>query len=171
MTSWATGRAGDVTRCEVTGRPAAAAACAMLLGSASPLLLDGPVPLVAGLAVVGTLTLLAGLVARRDADRTWVALAAVGWVAAGVTTGSGPVVPVVLLSGLALRVWAGLSELLQLRQHALTDLVPELIGGGAAAALVLYASGTAQRLPSAALLLAVVGGLLLCATAAGRLRR
>ena len=79
-----------------------------------------------------------------------------------------------LLGGLALRVWCGLPELLDLaaadRRELRRDLLPELLGGAAAAGLVLAAAEARGGLPAGGVVVGVAATAVLVAAGLARVR-
>jgi hypothetical protein len=151
-------------------RWAAASALLVAVTTLMPLTRSHPVPGVVGVLVALGLAAAVAAGAWLGQARTLLALAVVGWTGLLLVLGRGSV-DVVLVSGIALRLWAGLPELVLLGRGRLRDLLPELVGGGCAAALVLYAAQGADGQDPSALLLAAAAGVLLVALGSLRLRR
>ena len=151
-------------------RWASVAALLVAVTTLAPLTRSHPVP--TGVGVLAGLGLAVAVAAGTwwGSARSLLALVVVGWTGLLVVLGQGAP-DVVVVSGVALRLWAGLPELVLLGRGYLRDLLPELIGGGSAAALVLYAAPRADGQDPSALLLAAAAGVLLVALGSLRLRR
>lgn len=150
---------------------AAGSGLLVALLSGLPVVRGGPVPVFVGLAAAALLGLLGAASAVLAIGRTLLALAVAGWIGVCVALGSGSPDLLVLGTAPALRLWAGLPELVRLGKPGLPDLVTDVVGGTAAAALVLLVARGADDLRPSALLLSAAAGGLLVGTGLLRLRR
>jgi len=137
----------------------------------APVPLDGPVPWYVQVPATAALAVAGGVALTRARLRTAVAVLLVGWVVLLIAVGSGPVGTVAVLSGVALRCWAGVPELARLGRAAVPHLAADLVGGAAVAALVLAVAQHADPLRPTALVLTLAAAGALFAAAALRLRR
>lgn len=142
-----------------------------LVAVLAPVPLDGPVPCYVQVPATAALAVAGGVALTRARLRTAVAVLLVGWVVLLIAVGSGPVGTVAVLSGVALRCWAGVPELARLGRAAVPHLAADLVGGAAVAALVLAVAQHADPLRPTALVLTLAAAGALFAAAALRLRR
>jgi len=142
-----------------------------LVAVLAPVPLDGPVPWYVQVPATASLAVAGGAALTRARLRTAVAVLLVGWVVLLIAVGSGPVGTVAVLSGVALRCWAGVPELARLGRAAVPHLTADLVGGAAVAALVLAVAEHAGPLRPTALVLTLAAAGALFAAAALRLRR
>ncbi len=142
-----------------------------VVATATPLSLDSQIPWYVGVLAVLLLGMAGGASVRREALRTVTAVLLVGWVATALALGEGPVDVVAITSGLALRGWAGVPELMRLGRPAVPDLVAEVVGGAAVAGLLVVASRRTDPLPPEALIPALLVTAAVVVATVVRLRR
>ena len=148
-------------------RAALAAGALALAVVTPPLLLPSARP--GDLLVIAVLTVVGAVSAAWDRGRRGRrAAGALGHPSGG--PGHGPCAAVAVVSGVLLRLWVGLPELVRLGPAVLPELVGEVVGGAAAAALVVLAGRRVDVLSPMALLAALVSAALLVGAVAVRLR-